>query len=403
MARRPPGGQFTVEPNDPLQDAVNADRENVADALLAVLDQLGSVDQGTIKGILYRIPIPNGKYEWIRDVYPPFDMSEIMVSLKEDIGGGDYALRLMAEGKVRKTLHFSIMKDRTPLVSEKKSDSSEIMPLMLQMMQGSADRQMQMMMQMNQQSQAMFAQMNQSQQQMMATLIPAMMGGREKTSEMLQAFAAMQPRDTGGGLKETLELLTVSKGLFSPGEEKPGLDMDDLVGSGLKLAGPVIGALGKAFSARGGAAINPAHIVPEAQDYTEGPAPLMLPHGDATQFPPHPVLDLIRDDVLYTFSRNHDPERAAELVFDTLDAAQVSEDQINELVAAFAVSPDWLTELAGYGIDLRSRPEWASAFLAALVAIHSNAIEPDDSERGSGDAADVANNGAAGAGGLTQT
>jgi hypothetical protein len=73
MARRP----SNVLPDfmgDPLTQAVRDDREAIGEALADALENLANLDQGTIKGILYRIPIQNGKYEWIKDVYPPFDI-----------------------------------------------------------------------------------------------------------------------------------------------------------------------------------------------------------------------------------------------------------------------------------------------------------------------------------------
>lgn len=395
MARRP---TMSVRPDflsDPLDDAVTQDRESIADALLQTLEQLGSVDQGTIKGILYRIPIPNGKYEWIRDVYPPFDMSEIMRSLKEDIGGGDFALRIMAEGKVRKTLHFAIMKDKMPLVAPQKdgSDMMAMFGMMMQLQTASSDRMMQMMM--NSQ---------QSQSSLLAAVLPAMMGGREKAADFIPLLAAMRGNEPPGNpMKEALETLTMAKGLFAgSGEGGPGFDADDLVGSVLKIAGPVAGAVGRAIQDR--RAQNGA--VAESPVQSESAAPLMIPAPRPELHDPNPakpasrfpILDLIREDVLFMFKRNHDPARAAEVVFDTMDAHDVAEDDINGLVAAFSLSPDWLAELASEGIDLRSRPEWAEQFINALVLIHANAGGDDDAgERDEGRAPDVGDDGETGA------
>lgn len=397
MARTPrPSAVFPQA--DPLDDAVNADRETIADALSGVLEALSGVDQGTIKGILYRIPVPNGKYEWIRDVYPPFDLSDIMRSLKEDIGGGDFALRIMAEGKPRKTIHFSIMKEKQPLMTEKQNGGDTMMLIQMMMQQSAeasrqaqaaADRQMQMMMAGNQQS-----------TQMMLGLVTAMMGGREKVADLVPLFAAMQQKPDNGGLLETLTVLKSAKEIFGgePAAEK--FNPDDLVGSALKLAGPIAGAVGRAFSNRGGQ----GEAAEAPQDPGGHPPPLMLP--SAPQPAPggtgqYPVLDLIRDDVLFMFKRNHDPARAADVVYDTIEAANVSEDALNELVAAFTLSPDWLTDLANEGIDLRSRPEWAQQFLTALVGIHTDALsEDDDFEGATRDAANAGDHEASSAGRL---
>lgn len=100
----------------------------------------------------------------------------------------------------------------------------------------------------------------------------------------------------------------------------------------------------------------------------------------------YPIIDLIRDDVVFCYARNHDPEKAADMVYDTLDAHQVTEADINALMAAVAIAPGgYLEFFASEGIDLRQRPEWAEAFLAALVSIHTEADADDDnSERGTG-------------------
>jgi len=409
MARRaatvPP--EFGVN-RDPLNDAVLEDRENTADRLSEALAELGNFDQGSIKGILYRIPVPNGKFEWIRDCIPPFDISEIMRGLKEEIGGGDYALRIMAENRVRKTIHFSIMKDKAPLVSDRQFAGAQ-----------NNDMYMFMQMMMEQNRQAMQQQQadraNQTQLMIgLATVVaPLVLGGKDKTSELITALAAMQPKPVeGNSVKDTLELLSNAKTLFKNDDPSPSFDADDIVGSGLKFAGPLLGSLGKAFSARR----QDAGSAPTMTEENPAREPLVFAppqprqnilEAPATRGGRFPLIDLIRDDVLYFYSRNHDPEKAADIVFDTLENANVSEAQINELVSAFAISPDWLGELAGEGLDLRSRPEWAEEFISALVTIYSEEQLPgsaggdaNNQRRGEGSPADARNHGGSGAGGV---
>lgn len=397
MARRP--SRLIAQPDelldDPLDQAVRDDRQNAADQLALALEALGAVDQATIKGILYKIPVPNGKYEWIRDVFPPFDLSEIMRSLKEEVGGGDYALRLMAENKVRRTVHFSIMRDRqdnSGLVKPR-DGVGELLPLILQMATQSSDRQMQMMMTMSSQAQAASAQ----QTQMMVAMITAMMGSQGKPTDLLPLIAAMREgQDKGGGMKEAIETLAAAKGLF--GDSGGGLDADDLVGSALKLAGPVAGAIGRAVQARQ----EQAQLPPPA-DYQVEPAPggaLMLPGADPGQpvgLPAnpapirHPIIELVREDVTFMFRRGYDPETAAELVLDRLEASGVSEEQVGGLVAQIAVEPDPWAALAGYGVDLRANLLWGEQFLQALARLHADpGGYDDDTAGGTGDQADVA-------------
>lgn len=373
---------------DALDSAVSQDRENVADQLAEVLEQLGTVDQGSIKGILYRLPVPNGKYEWIRDVYPPFDMSDIMRTLKEDIGGGDYALRIMAEGKVRKTIHFAIMKDKpTSLIAPQRDDTmGGMLPMMFQMMMKQSEDAARQRADDMRDRQAASERMTTMLVGLGGIVAPLLLGGKEKTSELMMAIAAMQPKPAdGSSMKDALETLTLAKGLFKDDNPAPTLDTDNLVSSGLKFAGPLVGSLAKAFSERRVPAERAQltdHGAPPPLHFA--PAAPQLGHVPAAPASNYPVLDVIREDVLYCFKRGHDPERTAELVYDAIENAGVSEEAINELVAAFALSSDWLADLASEGIDLRSRPEWAEQFLQAVIRLHAE-IDDFENDRHGGD------------------
>lgn len=380
MARTPRARIQQIEPDlGPLEEAVLADQANIADDLSNIFDALKDYDSGTIKGILYRKPLNGiGKYEWIEETVPPFDLSAIHNELKERFGGGSFQLRVFAGGRIRKNVDIDIVKEKTPIIAPQKDGGDMMMMFQIMMQtqaanqqaaQVSADRQMQMMMAANQQSSQMMM-------GMMTAIVPALAGGREKTSDLMQAIAAMQPK--GESAKETLELMASMKTLLKDDSEKGsgGFDADDLVGSVVRMAGPVAGAVGRVFSERRGAAENPI----SAQQVEYAPQPSLMLGNDAPndiyapapQGARHPVLALIRDDVLFMFTRNHDPERAADIVYDTIEANGVTEEQINDLVGAFALSTDWLGELAAEGIDLRTNPEWANQFLSALVSIHTD-------------------------------
>lgn len=405
MARRPrapriePEEEFVV---DPINETVLQDRAETAVDLSEILDALRGYDQGTIKGVLYRKPLASGgKYEWIEECVPPFDFATMFAELKDRFGGGDFQLRIFAGGRIRKNVDFSIAKEKNPLIVEKKdsSDTAAMFQMMMNMQmeagreaRAASDRMMQMMMQ---------------SQQTTTQLMIAAMGGREKAADFIPLIAAMKgDAPSGNPMKEAIETLTAAKGLFG-GNDGGGFNPDDLVGSALKVAGPVMAAVGKAVEQRRGQAAEDAGQLPAPQ-----PGPLMLAGGgmNAAHDPAlaslagpsrYPVLDLVRDDVLFMFRRGHDPQRAAEVVFDTIDAHNVSDDAINELVLAFTTSADPLADLAAEGIDLRSRPDWAQGFLTALVALHADAGgSGDDPQRGGGSGADAGDHGQAGAGGL---
>jgi hypothetical protein len=64
----------------------------------------------------------------------------------------------------------------------------------------------------------------------------------------------------------------------------------------------------------------------------------------------------------------------ADLVYDVIEANNVTEAEIADLAATFALSPTGLADLAAEGIDLTSDPQWAAEFFSALNEIHLEAI-----------------------------
>lgn len=404
MARR----AITINPDniDPIDGAVQDDRMSIADQLGEVLEGLSGIDQGSIQGILYRIPVPNGKFEWIRDVYPPFDLSDIMRSLKEEIGGGDYALRIRAEGKIRKTINFSIMKERNHQSLMTKDTNNDGMMTMFQMMmamqnenarasQAAADRQMQMMMQSNQQS-----------TQMMLGMVTAMQGNREKMSDVIPLFAAMRPEPVqSGGMKEAIETLVSAKALFSDSSGSGGAGFDpegSMIENGVKMIGPLIGGVQRMLENR---RADPQQQIQQVQTVTPVPEQVFsLPANPSPPVPsasPYPVLDLIGPEVLFLFQRGRSFELAAETAMALIDEAQVPEEQINELVAAFTVSSDWIADFAKYGVDLSSNRGWADGFLNTLLQLYTDTDgELPDSGRGRGRETDPQYHGASSETGL---
>ena len=393
--RRIPGVILPGEElENPIDEAVREDRVGIAGTLTEVLDSLRDFDQGSIKGILYRKPRNGlGKYEWIEEIVPPFDINAMHAEMKDRFNGGDFQLRIFAEGRIRKNIDFSIAPDTTRLTPkpEDKKDSSDMMFGMFQLMstqaQASSDRQMQMMMAMQQQAR----ESSDRSMQMMMAMMTGLMGNQGKPTDLIPLFAAMQENKGGGGMKEMVETMVALKTLVSPSEEKAGFDPEDMVGSLVKLAGPVAGAIGKGIGAmtnRGQGSQTPP------QGYEPNPAePLALPAGpQQPALPPplegpaggpaaSPLLNLIRPDILYFYQRGHDPAKAADSIYDVIEAALVqgviTEDQLNDLVSSYALSEDWLSDLAAQGIDLRGNRAWADKLISELVAIHTGAGELD--------------------------
>jgi len=412
MAPRARNNSEAAETVDPVDEAMTEDRKGLAEELAGVLAGLEGIASETIRGLIYKIPQANGKFHYVRDVYPPFDPPEIMASLKEEYGGGDYQLRIMVDKKIRKNINFSILENRNaPLIAPAKSDSSDMIAILMQMNAASKSDMMQMMQMQMQMAQAS----QQSQMAMLTALLPAMMGNKEKTSELLTSFAALsQGGKDSGGMKEAIETLVAAKSLFSgDGGDKGGFDPDDsMVSNALKLAGPLLGGLARSVQERG-AKQETVQLLPQPGNpgvTHMPPQPVLMPPSiPANIDPPNtddapspfPVLDLIREDVLFFFRRGYDAEVAAENVLDILDKNQVEDEALTDVIAAFTVSANWIEDLAGYGIDLRANPVWANTFLSSLVTLYTAPRGEDDySGGGTGGAQDAANHGGLGAEGL---
>lgn len=399
---------------DPLEGAQIADQIGVAGDLTDAFEVLRAYDQNTIKGVLFRKP-PNGigKFEWIEDIGWPFDMSAILANLKAHWGGGAYRLQVLAGSpqKTRKVMEFSIADDGKAKVQTGGRDDMFLAMMNMQQensrqMQAASDRQMTMLVTM----------MTNSSQQMVA-MMTAMMGNREKAADFLPLLTAMKSDHPQSSMKETVETLAALKTLLPNGEASGGFDFDNLAESALKFAGPAMGALGKAFERRGGGTTpgtgqtvalevgesGSLHLTPPAGppgSRVDAPEALPAPQNDMP-----PLLRMIGPDIGYYFARRKaiPVDVAAGCIYDVILAAEVPEDQFNELAAAFAVSPDWLADLAAHGLDLRADPPWAQGLLRALVAIHTDpdAFEGgDDPERQVGDEDDASGNGQASAGRL---
>lgn len=369
--------------DDIIDKAMTDDAAATADDLTDVLSDLRGLSGSDVEVMIYRIPKGGvrGGWEFVKSITPPIDTISLMDDLRNDWGAGEYALRVRAGGKIKTTKFVSIAAPKSGAVAvQSKNDSNELLQILLAQNASSKSDMMQMTTLMMQSQQASQQQM----MQLMTVLLPAMMGGKEKTSELLTAFATLQNMgDKGGGMKEAIETLVAAKSLFA-GNEGGGANLDldgDLLSNGLKLAGPLLGSLANLVPKRQERQ-EVAQILPEiptapliAIPETPVIAPVPQAERPASRFP---VLDLIRDEVLFLFQRRKNPEVAAELVLETLEQNGVELEQLTNVIAAFSVSPNWLEELASEGIDLRADPAWANQFLSSLVQQFSEAGGDDD-------------------------
>lgn len=378
-------------PQDPLDDAVFTDSQGIAGDLADVLEAIKGYDASSIKGVLFRKPVSGlGPFEWLEEVAPPIDMSTIMASLKHRHGGGSYRMQLFAGGKTRKVIEFKIAGDpvsKTP--GQDGMKTSDLMALILNMQETSrrdaAEQQRFMMDQQARRDDAMWKALA----VIVPVAIPALMGNREKTSDIIALMNANKPETTS--LKENLESFALMQKLFN---DRGGADFDpsDIVGSIVRAAPQLLGGVGRAI--KGGAA--PAAEALPPPGYDAG-APLHLapptpPPADAAFSPSGPagadtprLLRVIAPHVGYFYAAGHDPALAADAVVAIMDREGVTEAELNELVAGFAATGgDWKDALAAHGIDLRSRPQWADAFLAELISAWTDSDGSGDAAAGRG-------------------
>lgn len=406
---RTPRARRTIEEEfapDVVDTAVEQDREATANDLATVLESIAGITGRDLKILIYRIPKGIGKWEYCTEVQPPFETSELMDVLKEQFGPGDYAMRVMVEGKIRTTRNFSIAQDRKLNAAQTNGGmDKELLPLLITTMNGKSSETMQMMtammqqqaQQSQQQMQMMMAMMQQSQASQ-ATMITALMGGREKPAELIAAFAPLMAPKTGG-FGETLELLKVAKEIMGGGEKSGDGDIMDMVKTLAPVAGDVVKGIAASIPRR-----SETHEVRVLPQQTQ-PAPVHPQISGPTEEAPQgagrfPLLTAIRDDVLFYYTRGMDPEFAAEGIAEVLDKAGFKpETDLAPIVAAFLSSPNWLVDLANEGIDLTGNPEWAHSFLNALIAIYSG--EADDPGGAGGSEEDATDHGDLGEAGST--
>lgn len=414
--RRAPGIEQFL-PNDPLADAVALEAAGLADRLGAILGEARQYDQGAgILGYLYRKPqqgMGSLKFEFAERMGVPDDVGQLLEYVQGKYGGGDYRLQIFAGGKTRGNFEFSILgppKAINPAAPAPAADDpmkgTNLLAVMMNMQAESRRDMMEQQRFAMEQQGRRDAQLMQTLAVVVPVLAPLMFGGREKMSEVIAMMNANRPAQAS--LKEQVETLSLLKGVVGGEEKGETFNPDDLVGSIGRFAGPLIGAAGRAFgSARGGAPGEGEGAAPQALELPPpqqlAPPVLGAPAAPpaATTRPLPPLLAMVAPDVHYMFTRRLPPDLAADAIVDILQRAGVTDEDVNELVAAFLVSPDWKVDLANGGLDLRGDAEWADAFLAELVPAWSERDRDGDrGARAAGGGTDADDDAAAGAGGL---
>jgi hypothetical protein len=412
MARR----TTIIEPEDAIDGVSREDTEEIAVQLSDLMSELRSVTTDDSDIIVYKAMEKGGKWAYIKTLQPPIETNSLLEDLRVEWGGGEYFFRVRAKGKIVTTKRIVLAGDPTPKKQEQSNGGEirELLPLLLNTSQKASSDNMTMMMAMMSESRAASERQSSMMMGMFTAIIPALVGGKTDPAQMFASIASamqsMKPDPpTGGGMKDTLELLATAKGLFGDGGGGGG--SDDIFTAGLKTFGP---AVAEALTRGGGASAggSPSQGAPLALPHMRanpnppmvpayrprsvgvpipatgmGPPremPETLPAGDVPAGSPEAILSLIREDVLFLAGRNYPPDLAAEAVLHKISEAQITTEQVNALVIRFAASPDWLSDLAAHGIDLRQRAQWANAFLGELVQQFTDNSGGDTDSAGEG-------------------
>ncbi len=391
--RTPPATPPVDTPFDAILHAVDDQEAKVLGEIMAAVEPY---DQGSVKGVLYKKPVGGvGAFSWIDDIHPPFNLTALMTEMRDRYGPGDYELRVFAGGKIRKNHTFSIAREKAgstaPVVANSGGGMSEIMALILsQQAEARRDQQAQQAQQMQ-----MFMAMSESQTKLLTAVLPTLAAGRDQAMSPADLIAIITAGQAGkgGSLKEMVETLATLKGLTenpAPAEPGGGLDPEDLIGSAGRLIGPATKAIGDYLARNRGGAASETDATSASGTAAPGAGGQLALGAPVSRFR---LIELVKVDVNYGFQRGHAPDKIADLVYDVIEANNVTEDEINELALTFALSPTGLEDLAREGIDLRPNPQWAAEFFDALRAIHTE--EGVDLGGEAGGASNTEGNGAA--------
>lgn len=239
---RPPRPQPFVE----LERTQDTELANEVERITAAIKDFADSE---IRVAIYNKPSTGvGSWSWCDDASLPIDFPSIMADMKERFGPGQYELRVTAKGRVRANSQFSITKERTPTMAAAPAQpamgTNEIFAMMMaqnesarQEASRAADRQMTLI------------------TGMVSTLAPLLLNRPAApttgAAEIAALVTALRPKGgEGGGIKETIEAMAAMKTLLGDGgggegkDGDGGLDMNELVGSGARLVGPAMKALG---------------------------------------------------------------------------------------------------------------------------------------------------------------
>lgn len=391
-----------ITPADPIAAAMETDSIKVASDLEEALAGLDAVTESSVKIIVYRVSA-RGEWEHVKQLSPPLKVGELVNDVEDTYGPGKYAVRIMADNKIKTTKFFNIAQPK----DERRSvfsgadglSAGSLLKLLLERDKGaggSSDMFM-LMMKMQQDSAATMMQMQQASTQQMLGLMTALMTGRGDPAEQFlksaEIIKAMQgPQTTAKDVLETFAMVRDIAG--------EGGGHDGILGLAEKFL-PAVATLAAA-SGQGAppAAAGPARaaLPPPGPSASRAPPPAVLgASGAGGEAPPaeaeapapgHPILSLVQPEIEFFMARGHDPELAAEAVADVLQAKGVTAESL----FAFGLEiqgPDgnYVGRLQQLGLDVAGHTAWFESmlgFLAEIYGSEDDAGEPNPGELDAG-------------------
>ncbi len=398
-----------IEPRtDAIDDVIMDEREKTAGDAADILAELRSIATSDSHIKIYKLPKNGGGWEYIKKLMPPFNMDALLDDLQDEWGGGNYMVRVLADGKIVAGKQIAIAgPPKVPgLADTGRSQSDTLMPMLIRQMETSKSDSMNMMTMMMQANQQASQNNMQMMMGMITAILPVIAGGKTDPMQIVQAMAALNAdKPQQAPMTEMIQNMVAMKELLGDGGSSGG--DDSFLGGAAKALLPMLakGMEGAANRQPGpmntmlanhpdpirslqpSAPIsmppmmrsNPIPPMPPVLFGTSPPASVSPPVADGNR-----IVALIGEDVLYFAKRGHDPATAAGMILDVIDSADIPENEILELVVSFQSSQDWIADLASQGVDLSVHRQWAEQLLEELVKQYAEDQGQDDHPEGEG-------------------
>lgn len=381
-----------MQPGDAISEAMETDSIRVAADLEEALADLGGVTESSVRIVVYRVS-QKGDWEHVKQLSPPLKVSELINDVEDTYGPGKYAVRILADGRIKTTKFFNIAapKDdrRSLFAGPDGMTAGSLLKLLLDRdSKGGGSEMMMLLMKMQQDSTTAMLQMQQTSTQQMMGLIASLMGSRGDPADQFlksaEIIKAMQGPQTTA--KDVLETFAMVRDIAGEGNGGSG----GFLGLAEKFL-PAMTTLAAAQGAPPPAAPGPARAALPAPGPSASRAPPPAVHGAAkpageasappaegAAAPGHPILGLIQPEIEFFMARGHDPELAAEAIADVLRARGVTA----EALFAFGLEiqgadGNYVGRLGQLGLDVAGNTAWFESMLGFLAEIYADPDQVD--------------------------